>query len=468
MLLPKTLLINPPSSFRQEYNIKRYSGKIPLGLAYIGAVLEENNYPVKILDLCATNISRKEGDVFVFGNWREISSIVRRYDPQIVGISCIFTGRYINTLRTASIVKRTNPDIKVVVGGMHPTIRPDEFLFSDLVDYVALGESDYFIKDLIEKDPILMDGIAFKNSDGDIIINPKKTYIEDLDSIPFPARDLLPMKYYLSVKPDIRPSGKPTIRLLPRNSIITSRGCPYNCSFCSSYSVWGRRCRIRSPENVVKEIEQMMYRYSINQVSFEDDNISLYKKRFIELLQLIIDKHLNIKWDLPNGTGFLNLDREVLELMKESGCFTLNLPIESGDNHILELMGKPHANQLDKVENVAKICKGFGINILGFFVIGVPGETKESIQKSIDFAIKLDLDQIQVSIATPYKGTRLYEEGRQMGYINLPEINSYKEFSADDDYHQLTTVISTPLLSAVELSKMRQYFYDEFNKVKGN
>lgn len=460
----RVLLINAPATWRQSQNINNYVPKIPLGLAYIGGVLRQWGHDVKILDPTAfiNQRSKNENGTVTFGNFNKIELDLMNYQPEYVGISCIFSSRFLNTLKIAEIAKRVVPNCKTVVGGVHPTIAPVDFLESKFVDYVALGEADFFFMDLFNNLEECMDGIGYKK-DGKIIINPKTKYIQELDILPFPARDLLPMEEYLKAEPYIRATGQPTKRLIPRNSIVTSRSCPYQCNFCVANCIWGQGWRPRKPEYVIKEMKQCIEDFGFTQFSFEDDNISIDRKRFKNLLDLIKDELPSIRWDTPNGIEVTTLDESTLQLMKESGCTTINLAVESADEEMLKVIGKPfYKKRLQKAEEVTAICKDLGINVLTFFIIGTPGETKESIQRSIDYAVKNKFDEINVSIVTPYPGTRLYNNCNKKGWLTDPLF--YKKFSADDDYHQLTAIIDTPYLSAEDLNKERLRFYKEFNE----
>jgi magnesium-protoporphyrin IX monomethyl ester (oxidative) cyclase len=451
----KILLIKPP--YNVEY--KTFNPSLPLGLCYIAAVLEKNNYEVKIIDCVIEdykNIEHIGGDIFRVGlSWNNLKKKIKMLNPDIVGISCSFTIQSFNAFKVAEIAKKVNPDLKVVMGGIHPSSLPKEVLRNKNVDYVIIGEGEYSFLELVRKlekgkSPSSIDGLGFK-SDKHIKINPKTKFIKNIDELPFPARHLLPVKEYFKA------GGRAFhIKSKKNMSIITSRGCPFNCKFCSIHCLWGYNWRPHSPERVINEIKYLIDAYDVEEISFEDDNMILDRRRFIKICEGIAP--FGIKWCTPNGIRADALDFELLKIMKNSGCYSLNLAIEHGDLHILnEVMNKKL--DLKRVRKTVNYCKRLGIHTFGYFVIGMPGETKKTINKAIEFAKSLPLDEIGVSIATPYPGSRLYEECLEKGYVkNL----DFSKLFVD------RAVISTPQLSAKELEELRVKFSIEFNKRRIN
>jgi magnesium-protoporphyrin IX monomethyl ester (oxidative) cyclase len=423
----------------------------PLGIGYLAAVLKNAGYKdISVLDTLAESKGYfekyKDTKFYNFGlSQQNIEERIRAYSPDIVGITCSFTKRFGNVLDIAKSVKTINPGIKVIVGGAHPSAMPEEVIKCEEIDYVLIGEAEesflQLVDNLVKKKGSItdIDGLSYKDSSGRAHINNKTKFIGDIDSIPFPYREIFPMDLYLKSK---------------RNSIITSRGCPFNCAFCSIHCVWGSNWRGRSAKNVVDEIELLVKNYNVEFISFEDDNLTFNRGRAQEIFRGIRERGLKIYWNTPNGVSIVNLDKMLLQEMKESGCFALNLAIESGDEFILrKVMKKP--TSLDMVRNVVGWCKELGILTLGYFVVGMPGETKESMQHSLVFAKELMLDVINVFIATPYPGSPLYEECLKKGYLKNKDLINYTAFDA---------VIETPQLSAQDVQKFSRYFVEEYNK----
>ena len=454
------LLINPPCTLKN----RDYFVTVPLGLAYLGAVLEQEGYEVAILDAIAEdweNVEFLTNDIYRRGlSWDAIEKRVKQYHPEVVGITCPFTLRFENALKVAKIVKKVNPDIVTVMGGMHPSVLPADVLCHPEVDFVIIGEGEYTFLALIKKlesgDTCFenLDGLAFRK-DGNIAINPKTNYIKDLDSVPLPARHLLPMAKYFESG-----SGRDKLTRARQTSMITSRGCPYKCTFCSIHRVWGPTWRGRSANNVVDEIEEMVNTYKVRQISFEDDNLTRDRKRAEDIFNEIIRRKLDIIWDAPNGVVIKDLDKDLIQLMKKSGCIGLKLAIESGDPFILNrVIRKPLV--LDRVKEIVSWCKELRLYTLAYFVLGMPGETKETVNRSIEFAKSLPLDEVSVYIATPFPGTWLYHECVEKGYLKMP----YSHILAED-LAENYAIIETEYLSSNELQRLQSSFYYEFYKSK--
>ncbi len=291
---------------------------------------------------------------------------------------------------------------------MHPTVMSKKILEDSNLDYVVRGEADYTFLELIDRlnknqSVKNIDGLAFKIK-GKIYVNEKKKFIENLDELPFPARDLLPIKNYF----EAGLSHGFVLENKKNMNIITSRGCPGRCVFCSVHLIWGRKFRKRSPENVLSEIEHLKKTYEIKHIQFEDDNLTFDKERAKKIFQGMIDKKLNLKWNTPNGVAAYTLDEKTLSLMKKAGCYMVKFGIESGDEIVLKkIIHKPQ--NLKNIEKLIKHCKKIGLEVGAFFVIGFPEETKEQIQKSFDFPYKAGLNYVEYSMATPHYATELYE-----------------------------------------------------------
>jgi len=410
----------------------------PLGLAYLASVLRNTGNDVRICDL-------------VVETCNPIVHI-ENFEPDIVGITCPFSSQATSVHEVAKVVKLTSPHTKVVVGGAQPSAMPQEVLKDKNIDIVVIGEGEQTIVELIkaiERGEQLdtIEGIAFRKDTG-IKTTKTRSPIKDLDSIPFPSWDLLPMKNYLKSKG----GHSALVKRTPYFSMITSRGCPMRCIFCSIHTVWGHHWRSRSAENVVKEIEILVHRYGIREIHFEDDNIAIDKKRMYDICDEIIERDIDITWTTPNGIAIWTLDKSLLKKMAKSGCFALCFGIESGSQWIRnKVIGKPIS--LSYTKKVVHWCKELGIWAHGFFVLGLPSETKETFRKTINVAKELDLDSASFFIAVPYPGTALLELCREKGYIQKSDWKSFRIDEAN---------IETETFTPEDVKKWRHTAYKEF------
>lgn len=427
----------------------------PLGLAYIGAVLEEAGHKVEILDTIALNWRspiKIKGRIHLGQKWEDISDDIKRSKPDAVGISCPFSCQSHNAHKVAELVKAYDTDVPVIMGGAHPSTLPKKVLQDQNVDYVVIGEGELTMLNLLKT---LSKGASFNEIDGfayrekgKTVINPKKKFIEGLDSLPLPARHLLPMNEYFNAE---APHG-PELMRKPFTSMITSRGCPFNCVFCSIHTIWGRRWRPRSPDNVLLEIEHLIDVYKIREIHFEDDNLTLDKRRMEKICDLILDRGLDIKWFTPNGVAIWTLDKNLLEKMKKSGCYKLSFGIESGCPQTLKFIKKPI--NLTRARQVIRWANDVGIWTHGFFVIGFPYETKEAIYETLRFAVESDLDFASFFIATPLPGTRLLEIVKKEGLIE----NALNW--ADLDVFNAT--LNTKFFTVEEINSLQRNLYVSF------
>lgn len=435
----KILLIVPPNFYNKGEN---YHITTPLGLAYIAAVLEKK-HEVQILDSVIENPIPEIVSETMYRVGLEpaiLEEKIKKFAPDVVGITSSYTVQQKSVSACAEIVKNLG-NIPVIIGGANASALPEEILKNNKsIDYILIGEGEESICDLIDclehnKDVSSIDGLGYRQ-ENKICINPKTKYIENIDNLPLPARHLLPMKKYFEAGKEHALFSKRK----PHTTMITSRGCPFKCVYCSIHSVWGRKWRARSAKNVVDEIEELIKTYGIKEIHFEDDNLTIHKNRMLDICDEIIKRKLDIAWTTPNGVYIGNLDEELLQKMKTSGCYRLFLGVESGNQYVLNnIIGKKIS--LEKVLEVIAILKKLKISTTGFFVIGLPGETKETIKETVDFMIKADFDHALLSIATPYPGTDLYKICKEKNYITNPDVSQLKpkfatistnEFSKED------------------------------------
>jgi magnesium-protoporphyrin IX monomethyl ester (oxidative) cyclase len=320
--------------------------------------------------------------------------------------------------KVVQLVKNVDKEIKVIVGGAHPTSAPESVLSDNNVDAIIMSEGDNSIHPLIDAlikgyDLNKLDGVGFRIGDN-YIINEKKDVIQDLDTIPFPARHLLPMEKY--IKAESRHGGRNTG--LRATSFITSRGCQYRCNFCTAFKVFTRVPRMRSVDNVVKELQLLVDDFNIEEIYFEDDQI-IAKQRHTGLLFDALKDNFNLKWDTPNGVSAWLLNDEILEKMRDSGCYNVNLAIESGNQFVLSnIINKPV--KLDQVPGLAKKIRKLGMTVNAFIVVGNIAEdrveTLDQIKDSFKFCRKIRISP-HVSYLTAYPGSATLDIAKEKGYL---------------------------------------------------
>jgi len=415
----KVLLINPPQTF--YLGSEQPAGNLPLGLMYIAAVLERAGYKTEILDAFMTDCSfQKNGETINVGMpFEQIKKEICRRKPDIVGIAGPFTCQIENSLKISNLTKQVDPGILTVVGGPHVTTVPKGFLEeAKNVDIAVTGEGENTMLDIAQyfegkKQLSEILGIAYRKN-GEVTLNSSRPFIKNLDNLPYPAYDLVDMEQYLSPK-------KIGYRSFRNRAIsmITSRGCPFNCCFCSVHLHMGREFRAHSASYVLNHIQYVVEKFNVKNIFFEDDNLTLDLARFEAICDGLISKKISIGWETPNGVRADCLNLNLLKKMKESGCQSVFFGVESGDQQILDNVICKSLD-LNRVVDVAKICRDIGLKTGAFYIIGFPGEKKENMQKTVDFALRLKRDfdvGMHLFFATPSFGTRLYDECKAKGYI---------------------------------------------------
>ncbi len=431
----------------------------PMGLAYLGAALRQHDYEVVGLDAIAEAPYQAEPlseNIVRYGlTTDQILAHVEAEQPDVVGLSCLYSNQWPPIREITARIKNLNPDIIVAAGGTHPTFAPERCLRDSRLDLIVLGEGERIfpeVLDRLQKGRSLndQDGIAWRDN-GEIRVNPPGNLIENLDELPFPAHDLFPPERYFEIA---LPMG---YHMRSRRSLpmVTSRGCPYSCNFCSSTRFWRNRYRARSAENVMEEIEWLVSRFGVEEIKFQDDNLTAQRKRARHLFEMMSELDPKLSWNTPNGIAIQNLDDEMLGLMRRSGCFEITLSAESGDQEILcKLIRKPL--KLDKIREVNEAARRHGIYRMAFFIIGFPGESKTQIRNTLRFSRELALDWCIYFIYNPLPGSPMYDECVARGYISEDDFfetgNVY--FSSNMDSEEWT---SKELETIVRREYLRNY-----------
>lgn len=414
----RVLLCQPRWTFKSDVPLVV---QMPLGLCYLAAVAREAGHEVRILDALAEGHRERTvaGEFTTYGlSDAEIARQVLAFAPDVVGVSCLFSIQHENAEALCRLIKQIDPSMVTVMGGIHPTVRTEATLACPGVDYVLRGEADFtfteFLNRLAAGESVHdVDGIAWKDADGLAQVTERQAYIPDLDAIPFPARDLLdlPLYWKAGLAHGFNLRGRRNFNL------ITSRGCPAPCTFCTISQVWGKKFRGRSPENVVAELVHLRDTYRANHIQFEDDNLTFDVDRAKRLFQQMIQAGTVMAWNTPNGVAAWRMDKACLDLMHQSGCYYVTFAVESANQYVLnKVIKKPQ--DLAKVVPLIHHARSLGMKVGSFFVVGFPGETRAQIQETFDFPYDVELDWVEYSIATPYWGTKLREEALEQGRMD--------------------------------------------------
>jgi radical SAM superfamily enzyme YgiQ (UPF0313 family) len=421
----KLLLVKAPSDM--------HSVTPPLSLAYL--VPNAKKYAeIRILDCLKEKYS-----------FNDFEKYVRYYSPDVIGFTA-FTMEINSVFKCAKITKKINEKIFTIVGGPHASTFPENILENKNIDFVFISEAEnhfpQLLKQIKEKKFNLkqIPNFGFREK-GDIIIN-EITLENNLDSLPFPDFDLMNFNEY----PKLYLAKKH-----PSIPILTSRGCPFNCTFCTGYKISGKKFRARSPENIIKELKILKQKYNIKEFQIWDDNFTLDKKRAMDFCNLLIEEKLNLIWWCPNGVRMETLDYELLKKMKDSGCYAIVLGIESGSEKIQKDMNKNlNFKKLNEIVNIAYTLK---LRTQGFFIIGYPTETKKDIIKTINLAKNLPLDRATFGLFQPLPGSDIFNQLKKQGKLN--GINFEKiEYSKPS--------IALENVSLNELKKLQQRALIEF------
>jgi anaerobic magnesium-protoporphyrin IX monomethyl ester cyclase len=415
-----------------------------LGLGYLAAVLEKNQYQVDVIDCQVLKLS-----------FEDFRSEISKRQPNIVGVTSS-TLTYQTALKLVKITKEACPNCITVAGGPHVTFWDDKALEEcPELDIVARREGENTFLELaqrIEAGKSYHDVIGTTcRKDGKIIRNPDRPYIEDLDSLPFPARHLWPMERFREYEDILY--------------LATSRGCVYWCEFCSTVRMHGRKYRMRNPKNVADELELLHKTYGISKFTFCDDAFTVDQPRTEALCNEILKRGLKIEWNC--GTRVDMITKELLAKMKESGCISVWFGVESGSQQVLDAMKKGITPEL--TTKVFGWVRELGLKPIPNVILGFPGETKESAWKTIKFVEKISPDDVGFyNVATPFPGTPMYDSVKEKGWLRITDF---------DKYDTTKPIFETPQLSMKDLGKLREgafhhfylrraYFFDKRRRFK--
>lgn len=424
----KTLLIRPPATFYP--GAVRPLISLPVGLLSIAAVLEQESFPVNIYDAqlnLANPVSDVDGAIVLGDKWGDVESRIKASGAGIIGVSCGFSSQLPNALKVAAIARNCCPGAMIIVGGPHASVKPGDLLQSGSpVNLICIGEGEYTLLEVVQaisagRNAFEIAGTVSRCREG-IQANPARAAIAELDTLPFPAYHLVDMEQYFQFY-ESGFADRPTTLLEGSNRsvpVITSRGCPFNCIFCSIHLHMGRRWRGNSAEYVNRHVDLLVRSYRVKHVHFEDDNISFNRQRFEDIVTGLMPLH--ITWDTPNGVRVDTLTEQIVQKCRKSGCTYLVFGVESGNQQVLDSIVDKRLD-LGAVLEAARWCKDAELDSMAFYVVGFPGETPSDMRETVDFALKLYADfdvKPDLFLATPLPGTRLEKILLEKKLIDAP------------------------------------------------
>ena len=442
MSTKKKLLLTYPNQRWQKDDINTVWDLNPSTLCLLSTMVKDI-VDIKIVDAQFHNMTQEA-----------FRRVIEDYYPHYVGIS-VMTSEYCDILDIAAgIVKSVNKNIIVIAGGVHVTTNYDYVMRNKNIDYGVRGEGEYVLKNLIKflngEIDFPSEGLIFRN--GDEVIVQNQAIVKDISKLPWPAYELVDYKAYLEKAQRFGPNRAAE---LPCARLVTTRGCPFGCSFCQVEIISGKKVRYRDPEDVVNELLFLKEKYGIKSIIFEDDNLLMagnnYAKR---LFTLMIERKLELKWTGIAFALFLLTDK-LLDLMRDSGCVGINVAIESGNERVLREIVKKPIKDLNMVPEIIEQIKKRGMYCIANFVIGFPGETWDEIRETINFAEHCGADYIKIFIAVALYKTKLYKIAIDTGALVCN--NEYPK--VDWRFSQ----IKSNEWTAKDVSILRAYEWDRIN-----
>lgn len=440
----KRLLLVYPNMRWHKNDIVTLWDLEPTTLLLLAAMVKDL-VDVKIVDAQFGNLSQED-----------FQEEIRAYQPDYVGLS-LLTSEYEAALYLgARLVKEVDPGITVIAGGVHATTMPDHVLENcHSIDYCVVGEGEYVLRDLLlflqQSGPQPTIGLAFRQ-DGQLVVQ-SQAIVDDLTKLPWPDYDLVDFAAYINRPQRSFTSNYPPA--FPYIRIITTRGCPFGCTFCQVETIAGRRVRTRDPDDVVNELEYLKEKFGIRSIVFDEDNLLMGENNYAQrLFQTMIDRRLGLKWIAGSFALFLITDG-LLDLMKESGCVGMNVAIESGNERVLkEIVRKPIKN-MQEIPAIIEKVKSKGVYCIANFIIGFPSETWDEIRETLAFAERCGADYVKIYAAVPLYKTKLYYLAKEKGLLlcndAVPKVDwRYGQIKSDE-------------WTAKDISILRAYEWDRIN-----
>lgn len=403
----KMLFVRAPNLYKSEGWKKQGVLRTPTNLAMLASYIRElGNFNVELLDL----------ELFPTNNVDDMIKEILSKEAKYIGFSTL-SPRYPTILKMCWKIKKTNPNAVIIVGGPHISGNPNDCKYEG-VDYGIVGEGEEALLELLNALESNSDITNIKNlvykKDGQVITNPRRPVIEDLDTLPLPAWDLIDIKEY---------RDPPYFGDEPHAGVFTSRGCPFDCTFCASKVTWGRRVRFRSIENIMKEFTLLATKYGVKNMHFYDDQFAIRAARAIELVTAMQKANLGFKYYVQIRAD--SITPELAKALKETGCVGTAMGVETGNEEMLKSIRKKETK--DQIRNAVKLLKQEGVPILTSYIIGLPGDTHETIQETLNFARELDTNQMKFMLLTPVPGTDVYNLAVERGLLDPNDLEQMEK-----------------------------------------
>lgn len=463
-------LFFPPMVFSKFQS--RQTALFPLGLGYVASTLLRAGYEVELVD-CPSEGYQSLIDIgkdrYVYGlTEADIRRRIEKFRPDVVGVSCLFSTLEKRMLNVARMVKKVDPTILVVCGGPHVSAFYERITQDPAVDFCINGEGEFVMLELLDavqgKRPLTtVQALSYK-SGGKVVVQPRTSWIQDLDGVPHPARHLVDMDIYSAIgrTQGLRLDGGAALRIA---QLTTSRGCPFQCTYCAKNVTWGKSYRTRSAANVLDELEHLVTEYGVERVAFQDDNFTADMERAEQIFDGIVERKLPITWEAHNGLGVNFLSPHLLEKMKASGCESFTIAVESANSARLRTVRKP--NYIKLAPPIVQKAKELGIEVRGFFMIGFPGETLEEVWRTVEYARNLHLAVSAFAVVTPLPGTVLYKECVEGGLVDEATID-FEDFSYGAFDLRLSEVPVEQLKCIRKIEWLKTVFLDETGNFKAD
>ncbi|MBU0477586.1 B12-binding domain-containing radical SAM protein [bacterium] len=444
----------------------RILATLPINLLCLGSYLKDKDISCKIYELGIFDFDKiivKNDRIRCGISDEEIISIIKNEAPKIIGLGCVYSRHYIDIISITRLIKKIDPFIKVVLGGNHATAFYDMVLKEPTVDFVVRGEGEITFHELC--DEILSNNNGFKNisglaynSDGSILKTKDRELIKDLDELPNDY-SLLDVEQYANVA-----YTTPFLMRYPAIGIISSRGCPGNCIYCTVKAVWGRTWRAKSAKKTVDEMELLYKNYGVKEILFLDDSASIDKKRWSSICDEIINRKLNIRWTTPNGIAHWTLDKPILKKMYKSGCYRITFGIESGNPETRKFLGKSFP--LSQAKEIIEYANKIGMWTICTNILGFPYETGKAMEDTIKFAQKSGTDFATFYLLAPLVTSDVYNCFKKEGLLNFDHIFKDNVFD-EKKYEEMNKIVNdggtpTKNFSPEELKRIQEKAYRRF------